>query len=201
MSHPSKSAPNRFSATVLPPATRSGPPDNPPRGWSQSRSLLALATLGILLTGTLGSCRAPESARASGGTPQESTVEDPVTVDVAIARSDTGERQRGYTGTTQPVRQVSAKSRVEGQVLQITVDAGDSVARGQVLARIDDRLLRADLEEAQAEYGARLTEVEEARYALAETQARVAEAKVALNRAQADAARFAKLAAEGAVPQ
>ena len=122
-------------------------------------------------------------------------------MDVAIARSDTGERQRGYTGTTQPVRQVSAKSRVEGQVLQITVDAGDSVARGQVLARIDDRLLRADLEEAQAEYGARLTEVEEARYALAETQARVAEAKVALNRAQADAARFAKMAAEGAVPQ
>ena len=178
-----------------------------------SKSLLLLPCLvgfWVVLAIVLGGCQTPNSAAANGRRSQpnqpqpnqpQSAAETPVTVDVAIARLGTAERQRDYAGTTQPIRQVSAKARVDGQVLQMTVDGGDRVVKGQVLARIDDRLLRTDLEEAQAEYGARLTEVEEARYELAETQARVAEAKVRLNRARADAARFEELAADGAVPK
>ncbi|NJN60420.1 MAG: efflux RND transporter periplasmic adaptor subunit [Coleofasciculaceae cyanobacterium RL_1_1] len=96
---------------------------------------------------------------------------------------------------------VSAKSRVDGQVLSMTADAGDVVFAGQVLAQIDDRLLLGEVDEAEAELGARQAEVEKARFDLAETRARVAEAIVQRDRARADAERFEQLARDGAVSQ
>jgi len=167
------------------------------------RSGLSLILGSLLSIGAIAGCQSSEESAAPerGGDRPEAAADAPVTVDVSIARVGSADGTREYTGTTQPARLISAKSRVDGQVFDLTVDAGDVVVAGQVLARIDDRLLRAELDEAEAELGARLTEVEETRFELAEAQARVAEARVALERARADAARFDRLAAEGAVPQ
>ncbi|MGD1900731.1 MAG: efflux RND transporter periplasmic adaptor subunit [Geitlerinemataceae cyanobacterium] len=167
-----------------------------------SRSPLSLLLGGLIFAGVLTGCQRPEEAsRPPGGGRPGADADAPVTVDVAIARLGSADGAREYTGTTQPARIVSTKARVDGQVFDLVVDAGDEVVAGQVLARIDDRLLRAEVEEAEAELGARLTEIEEVRFELAETRARVAEAEILRERARADALRFDRLAAEGAVPQ
>jgi HlyD family secretion protein len=159
----------------------------------------------ILVGGLIGSCGASEedanSARGGPGRRAEATTQQPVTVDVAIVQNRRSDDETQYTGTTQPARVVSAKSRVDGQVLSMTADAGDAVFAGQVLAQIDDRLLLGEVDEAEAELGARQAEVEKARFDLAETQARVAEAIVQRDRARADAERFEQLARDGAVSQ
>jgi HlyD family secretion protein len=156
----------------------------------------------LVLSLLLGGCRAVEEEPMSGGRGEAlAEMESPVTVDVAIVQTRPADDEPQYTGTTQPARTVSAKSRVDGQVLELSVDAGDVVVAGQVLARIDDRLLLGEVDEADAELGARVAEVEKARFDLAETRARVAEAIVERDRARADAGRFEQLAKDGAVPQ
>jgi RND family efflux transporter MFP subunit len=155
---------------------------------------------GVIGGCALGGDRSPSESQGRGDR-AEATTDQPVTVDVAIVQTRRADDETQYTGTTQPARIVSAKSRVDGQVLTLTVDAGDAVYAGQVLAQIDDRLLLGEVDEAEAELGARQAEVEKARFDLAETQARVAEAIVARDRARADADRFEQLARDGAVSQ
>lgn len=105
-------------------------------------------------------------------------------------------------GSLQPVRQSTVAAQVAGNVLQLAVKAGDRVAAGQVLARIDERdaqagLARSDAAVAQADAelrNARLhTErtrqlreqnfVSQAALDVAETQQKAAEAGVQQARA------------------
>ncbi len=121
------------------------------------------------------------------------------TVEVAIAGLDRLREPLAYIGNTQPVRQVSLRSQTEGRLLQLNVDVGDRVQIGQVLAKLDDTILRTNLREAEAELAARQSEVRSALNEVSNAKVRAEQAEVELEQAEADAARNISLAKAGAL--
>lgn len=82
-------------------------------------------------------------------------------------------------------RRATVSSKVTGKVLEVFVEEGKAVKKGQVLARLDDSQIRAALGVAQAQLGA-------AESGVAEDEARLRQAELTLSRR-------ARLIAEGVV--
>jgi RND family efflux transporter MFP subunit len=72
-------------------------------------------------------------------------------------------------------RRATVSSKVTGKVMEVFVEEGKEVRRGQVLARLDDTQIRADLDVARAQ-------LEASRRGAAEDQARLREAEITLKR-------------------
>lgn len=161
----------------------------------------ALWTL-LLLVGLVpvaGCGGVPEAeAQDQSGAPQG---EQAPAVNVAIARPESLKPDLEYTGTTQPVREVSLRSQVEGRVLNIRVEAGDRVRRGQTLAQLDDSLQQAAVSQSQAELAAQQAEVASAQAEVSNAQTQVADARIQLQQAQADLDRAQRLYREGAIAE
>ena len=68
-------------------------------------------------------------------------------------------------GTVEPVTTVEVKSKASGEILELSVEIGDVVAGGTLIARIDKRVLRNTLRQAEASL-----EVARARLSNAESQ-------------------------------
>ncbi|WP_418006833.1 efflux RND transporter periplasmic adaptor subunit [Nostoc piscinale] len=122
-------------------------------------------------------------------------------VDVAIARTDTLEKQPEYTGTTIPFRTVSLRSQVEARLLSLNVDVGDRVGKGQNIGQLDDALLLTDLKQAEAELAAQKSEVARAATQVSNARAEVERLRLQLVQAQADSERQQKLYREGAIAE
>lgn len=106
----------------------------------------------------------------------------PARADIPTARVELRPVAQSHVAdaTLEAVSSVTVAARVSGRILEMTVDAGDRVRAGEVLARID---------------------VEEAAAALAAARARVAEVDAALLNARAGHARALELFARGFVSQ
>ena len=88
-----------------------------------------------------------ERARgASSGPPLERTT--PVVV-ATVEHRDIPIELAGV-GTVEAYNQVTVKPRINGQIAELDFTEGTSVHPGQVLARLDDRLLAAQLQQARA---------------------------------------------------
>ncbi len=151
----------------------------------------ALVSTGLVLASCGTSPK--EAADAQSGQAQ------PTAVDVAIASSDTLVAAPTYTGSTEPIRTVSLRSQVEGQLLGLNVDVGDVVKQGQIVAQLDDSILRTQLNEAEAELAARRSEVASAASQVSNARAAVESARLELQQAQADSQRQQALLKEGAI--
>jgi HlyD family secretion protein len=166
----------------------------------QRRTLGVVSQLllaGCLLT-IAGCGNSKAEAESSPGAAQAAQA---ATVNVATAETGNLGRSRQYTGTTQPFRLVSVRSQVEGQLLDLQVNVGDTVTQGQVLAQVDAAVLQASVAEAQAEVAARQAEVAQARAEVNDAQAQVASAQVELQQAQSDSQRSQSLFQAGAIPE
>ncbi len=170
----------------------------PPRLTVAIASRLLLC--GILLSSAGCSLLPGREAEAQ---PTRSGGREDSAIAVEAIRVQTGslEEELEYTGTTEPFQRVSLRSQVEGQLLGLSVDVGDAVEQGQVLARLDDNILLTDVNQAQAELAARQSEVAQARAQVSEAQTLVEQARAELQQAQADADRLQQLAEEGAIAQ
>jgi len=163
-----------------------------------SRTLLLMVLLlGLPFVASCGVTR-PE-AQAQSAAPNGQREGESVSVETAIAQSGSLETARELTGTTEPLRQVALRSQSEGQLLALSVDVGDRVSQGSSLGQVDDRLLEATLRQAQAELASRQSDVAAAQAEVSDVQAQADQSAVELQQAIADAERFQRLAAEGAI--
>lgn len=97
------------------------------------------------------------------------------------------------TGTLEPEEQIDVGARVSGEIIEFgkdtngkEVDYSSYVKKGQVLARIDDVLIKSDLKEAEAS-------VSQSRAAIAQAKADLENAKIQYEQAQRDRQRAEKL--------
>jgi RND family efflux transporter MFP subunit len=165
------------------------------RSWRlSSPGSFVLASLLVGLAGCSGFSKAEAETQA------KPSGDKATAVDVAIARPDSLQKQLEYTGTTKPIREVSVRSQVEGQLLSLNVDVGDRVQQGQTLGRLDDGLLKSAVRQAEAELAAQESEVDRALADVTDARTQVGRAQAELQQAQADAARARSLATEGAIP-
>src|SRR5688500_788247 len=74
----------------------------------------------------------------------------PTPVEVSIAELGRAARSVTATGTVEPVRTVGINAQVSGALLRVTVEEGNVVSAGTVLAQIDSRELEAQLASAAA---------------------------------------------------
>jgi len=102
-------------------------------------------------------------------------------------------------GDTAPQQVVSLRSQAEGRLQELTVDIGDRVDKGQVLAQLNDNLLQTNIAEAEAELASRLAEVKQARNQVKNAQIQLEQAQAEAEQAQADARRLKNLAEQGAI--
>lgn len=154
---------------------------------------------GVLMTGCDSETK--QLTQAQPAKPDSNQDQKPIAVDVAIAKLANLEAETQYIGTTVPIREVSIRSRTEGQLLSLKVDVGDSVRQGQVLGQQDDGVLVANVLQTEAELAARQAEVARAKTQVSNAKTQVERFRLELQQAQADAKRLKQLASEGAIAQ
>ncbi|HIK04257.1 MAG TPA: efflux RND transporter periplasmic adaptor subunit [Trichormus sp. M33_DOE_039] len=163
--------------------------------------LLMICLLSMsILTASCGSLP-KESATAQ---PQQRTAGErnqATPVDVAIAKIERLQAQTEYTGTTTAFRTVSLRSQVEGRLLSLNSDVGDTVTQGQTVGQLDDIILSTDLKQAEAELAALQSEVARASTQISNANAEVERLRLELVQAQADASRQQQLFKEGAISE
>ncbi len=105
-------------------------------------AVVVIAAIGLWLRYAPAKTAAPTAA-----------TDAPLELDPAdVAAVAVGELSRSLplSGSLSPLVQATIKSKVAGEVLELTVREGQPVKRGQVLARIDTRISRAQLDSQQA---------------------------------------------------
>src|SRR6266849_2438854 len=102
------------------------------------------------------------------------------------------------SGEVRPIRYIKLTSEIQGRILEIYVDAGDQVKKGQPLVRIDPTQLQSSQEAQWAAAQAALSNVQNARNAVANAQQAlvVSEAGVAQEKQQIIAAQIELKTAE-----
>lgn len=74
----------------------------------------------------------------------------PTAVEVAAVERGSISRAVTVSGTIEPIRTIRVNSQLSGALLAVEAEEGDVVQAGEVLARLDDRELSAQLESAEA---------------------------------------------------
>lgn len=120
-------------------------------------------------------------------------------VDVAIAKTGVLDEPLTFFASTEPERQVSLRAQVEGRLLSLQVDVGDSVKKGQILGRLDDSLLVTSVTQGQSELAALQSEVARAQTQVTNARSQAEQARAELKQAQVDAERLRSLSAAGAI--
>jgi len=106
------------------------------------RGIFARAFLGLGLAGFLAAC--------GGADPEAATAPLPAVEAVAV-RDPSGASQITATGALARQREAQLSFRVPGVITELTVDEGDTVRAGQVIARLDPTTVEAGRQRAQVE--------------------------------------------------
>ena len=111
--------------------------------------LLVLFGLIIGLSGTIKAAKARITAEKSEVISKERPAANVVLLDV---RPTTMLDRINLPGVIEPWEELSVLAKVQGTVIEMEVDEGDKVAKGQVIARIDPADFRIALDSAKATY-------------------------------------------------
>jgi len=158
------------------------------------RMRLGLAPLALLLLAGCGNTEAKLPAKAEDAP-------KPIVVSVRLAQERPLPTTLDVTGTLMADAQTDIPSEIEQRVVEISVERGQYVTAGQIVARMDDRDAQNQLREAEAaeaQIRERLGLVNGAAFD-ALTTPEVQQARATMERAEADYKRFVQLLDEGAV--
>jgi len=170
--------------------------------------LFLVGSLAVVIAG-LGKLTVP----GTGATELTYGRSAPISVQTASVRLGPIESALPYSGNIKPKDEVQVLPKVSGRLLELNVDVGDSVSKGDVIARIDTdsvstQLLQANaalqIAEAklsQVEEGARVEQIAQAEAAVAAAQARLDRLQAPLNANEIDIAKAAEVSARAALDQ
>ncbi len=108
---------------------------------------LIAVMLAIAVNVVAGACTREAGGDASAEVSQRKRVH---LVELAVVREQSLRYMAERVGSLRALRQVKVFNQEEGLVSAVMVREGDRVRRGQILVRLDDRLLRAELDKAIA---------------------------------------------------
>lgn len=165
------------------------------------RLLMFPIVLMTLLTASCGSLPKESAEAQSRGTRGREKGNGVTAVDVAIAGTKALTTPADYIGNTTPFRTVSVRSQVEGRLIALNLDVGDTVKRGQIISQLDDFLLKTALQQAEAELATSQSEVAKAMTQVNNAEAEVEKAKLEVIQSQSDFQRQQKLFKEGAISE
>lgn len=126
-------------------------------------------------------------APACSKPPPQKTEDKAPRVEVVAATQRTFRGVVPITGELRPIQEVTLKSRVGGNVVELNFDEGDAVKKGQLIARIEDLTPQAQLRSTHA--------------AVLTAEAQLARAQAELERVQRDRHRLELLSSRGAADQ
>ena len=158
------------------------------------RMRLGFAPLALLLLAACGNTEAKPTAKAEDAP-------KPIVVSVRLAQERPLPTTLDVTGTLMADAQTDIPSEIEQRIVEISVERGQYVTAGQVVARMDDRDAQNQLREAEAaeaQIRERLGLVNGAAFDALKTP-EVQQARATMDRAEADYKRFVQLLDEGAV--
>ncbi len=119
----------------------------------------------------------------------------PIPVTVAVAERQDVPHLTTSIGSVESLHSVTLRPQVEGVLTQVLFEEGQLVKQGDLLARIDDRALMANLEQARAEKARNEAELAAAQRDLARYQALSDEGAIPTQTIDQQAARVAQLQA------
>lgn len=89
-----------------------------------------------------------------------SMVSSAVPVQIDVVGEETFNTNFTSNGTLEPIRELAYVSDVSGRIIKILVDKGSWVQKGQILAQVDDEMLKADYQSSEASYKALKTDLD-----------------------------------------
>lgn len=162
---------------------------------------LILSHLGLAGTLLFTGCNLIPSSDAQQRPNPQNQQGGPVAIDAAVAEQSSLKDDRNYTGTTRPFREISLRSQAEGRITEISVNVGDAVQAGQVLAQLDGSISASAVAQAEAEVAARESEVASLQAEVENARTEVERTRLELQQARSDYQRLAQLFRQGAVPE
>jgi len=149
---------------------------------SQKKNLIGVTGLMILVTagGFWGVNTVLKPIQVSSQTTESEEETEQITVETATVSRQVGQRDRVLTGSVEANKSSTLSTRVSGSIQELLVEEGESVQKGDLIARIDSRDLQAEKNEAQANITQAEASVNSARsaYISAQSQKNQAEARV-----------------------
>ncbi len=165
------------------------------------RTILQSTLISLAMAG-LTACAASDAQTAKG----KPSARPPVPVVAVTVSAKTMPLLVQTTGTVKAYSTVGIKSQVVGQLTAVQFQEGQSVEKGDLLFRLDDRNFKATVAQAIANRAKAAAQVTQAQAQLAQARAQVNQAKANMARdlaqaknADAQAQRYTSLLKEGAV--
>ncbi|MBP0618210.1 efflux RND transporter periplasmic adaptor subunit [Jiella sp. KSK16Y-1] len=132
---------------------------------------------------------------AGAGAQESADAPKPPSISVVSARTGEIVEKVDVTGTLMPRETVSVGADVDGlRIVELSADEGDSVEKGEVLARLETDMIDSNIALNDAQ-------VERAEAAIAQAKAQISDAEAAAIQADASLARSRPLAEKGIVGQ
>jgi len=119
--------------------------------------------------------------KARGGSPVPVTAATVVASDMPV--------MLGAPGTVEPFANVAVKTRVDGQIVEVLFKEGDLVKENDILFRLDDRLVKAQISQAEASIARDQASLRDAEATLLRREALIG--KKIVTEASVDQARYA----------
>lgn len=112
--------------------------------------VLAVVVVGGLWLGIRTLQNAKPAGAGQGGGQAAPAGPPPATVILAPVKKEPVQEKRRVTGTLRAVNRAEIAAQESGAIVSVAVDVGDLVEEGDEIARLDERRLRASLEEAKS---------------------------------------------------